>query len=194
MPTTPDDDLTRADLTGADLTRADATRAGPASADVTSAAAWGGPADAEEPPRLRSQGRYRLGATLGEGGMAVVLEAEDLPLKRPVAIKQLREALRDDAGARRAFFAEAEILAGLEHPGVVPVHEAGLLDDGAPFYAMAKVKGPTLADLLAADDAAGLRVSMRHVDIVQRAAETVGHAHARGLIHLDLKPHNVMVD
>ena len=138
--------------------------------------------------------RYRLGATLGEGGMAIVVEAEDINLKRTVAIKQLREGLRNDATSRRRFFAEAEILAGLDHAGVVSVHEAGLLEDGGPFYAMAKVKGPTLADLLSGDTAAGVRVSMRHVEIVQRAAETMGFAHARGLVHMDLKPQNIMAD
>lgn len=145
-------------------------------------------------PRPVSRGRYRLGAALGEGGMAIVVEAEDVNLKRPVAIKQLRDGLRDDPASRRRFFSEAEILAGLDHAGVVPVHEAGVLEDGGPFYAMSKVKGPTLADLLQSDHGAGLRVSLRHVEVVQRAAETMGHAHARGLIHLDLKPQNIMVD
>jgi hypothetical protein len=76
----------------------------------------------------------------------------------------------------------------------VPVHDAGLLDDGAPYYAMARVKGSTLADLLKADRAASLRVSLRHVEILLRAAETVGYAHGRRLLHLDLKPQNIMVD
>jgi len=147
-----------------------------------------------EDPRPILRDRYRLGATLGEGGMAIVVEAEDINLKRTVAIKQLREGLRNDATSRRRFFAEAEILAGLDHAGVVSVHEAGLLEGGGPFYAMAKVKGPTLADLLSSDTAAGVRVSMRHVEIVQRAAETMGFAHARGLVHMDLKPQNIMVD
>ena len=147
-----------------------------------------------EAPRPTLKDRYRLGAMLGEGGMAVVVEAEDINLKRTVAIKQLRDGLRHDPTSRRRFFAEAEILAGLDHAGVVSVHEAGLLDDGGPFYAMAKVKGPTLADLLAADTARGMRVPMRHVEIVQRAAETMGFAHARGLVHMDLKPQNIMVD
>lgn len=126
--------------------------------------------------------------------MAIVVEAEDVNLKRPVAIKQLRAALRGDRAARHRFFAEAEILAGLDHAGVVAVHEAGLLDDGGPFYAMARVKGSNLAELLAADPGAGYRLSLRLVEIVQRAAETMGHAHAQGLLHLDLKPHNIMVD
>jgi eukaryotic-like serine/threonine-protein kinase len=185
-----DADLTRAGGSGDDLTRA----AVPQFADVTrSGDARSEPAAAEHGQPV-APGRYRLGATLGEGGMAIVFEAEDTNLKRPVAIKQLRETLRHDAASRSRFFAEAEILAGLEYAGVVPVHDAGFLDDGAPYYAMARVKGSTLADLLNADRAAGLRVSMRHVDILLRAAETVGHAHGRRLIHLDLKPQNIMID
>jgi hypothetical protein len=184
------EDVTRPGDIGADV-----TRPGDAGAEFTRA---GDPGHAAPPgdddTRPVSRGRYRLGATLGEGGMAIVLEAEDVNLKRPVAIKQLREGLRRDAASRARFFAEAEILAGLEYAGVVPVHEAGFLDDGSPFYAMAKVKGVTLADLLERDHGAGFRVSMRHVEVVLRAAETVGHAHGRGLIHLDLKPQNIMVD
>jgi tRNA A-37 threonylcarbamoyl transferase component Bud32 len=191
------DDVTRPGEGAADVTRpgdADITRAG-SEPDVTragdsvAAAAPGAPA-----PTFVSRDRYRLGATLGEGGMAVVVEAEDVNLKRTVAIKQLRESLRQDAGSCARFFAEAEILAQLEYAGIVPVHEAGRLGDGAPFYAMAKVRGLTLADLLARDLAAGFRVAMRHVDIILRAAEIVGHAHGRGLMHLDLKPQNIMVD
>jgi Protein kinase domain len=176
----PEDEFTRVVDDGAGLTRPGETAAGEPSAAELS---W-----------PMSRGRYRLGAMLGEGGMAIVVEAEDVNLKRPVAIKQLRDGLRGDASAQRRFFDEAEILAGLDHAGVVSVHEAGVLEDGAPFYAMAKVKGPTLADLLRADPGASVRVSMRHVEVVQRAAETMGYAHAHGLVHLDLKPQNIMVD
>ena len=151
-------------------------------------------ATAEVEPRYVSSDRYQLGATLGEGGMAIVVEAHDANLNRPVAIKQLRDELRDDASARRRFFHEAEILAGLDHAGLVAVHEAGVFADGRPFYAMAKVRGGTLGDLLDGDRVKGLRVSMRSVEVVQRAAETMGFAHARGLVHRDLKPDNLMVD
>lgn len=180
MATGPEDDFTRVADTAADVTRLAGT---PPTG-----------ADRDDETRPVSHGRYRLGAMLGEGGMAIVVEAEDVNLKRPVAIKQLREPLRHDPAACRRFFAEAEILAGLDHAGVVSVHEAGLLEDGGPFYAMTRVKGSTLADLLSADPAAGYRLSLRLVEIVQRAAETMGHAHGRGLIHLDLKPHNIMID
>lgn len=180
------DDATRAGIPGDELTLAgdpDLTRAGAEP-----------PSQGGSEARPVSRGRYRLGATLGEGGMAVVVDAEDLTLKRRVAVKQLRDALRTDAGARQRFFAEAEILAALDHAGVVSVHDAGVLDQGGPFYAMARVKGPTLADLMRDDPAASVRVSMRHVDVVLRSAETVGYAHAHGLVHCDLKPQNIMVD
>jgi tRNA A-37 threonylcarbamoyl transferase component Bud32 len=147
-----------------------------------------------EEPRHVSRDRYRLGAVLGKGGMAVVYEADDTNLKRQVALKQMHDAVAGDPAARRRFFAEAEILAGLDHAGLVSVHEAGVLGDGSPFYAMAKVKGQTLAELMEADRASGLRVPLRLVEILQRAAETVGFAHGRGIIHLDLKPPNIMVD
>ncbi len=164
----PDDDLTRAPETGA--APAPATEARPVSRD-----------------------RYRLGQPLGEGGMAVVLEAEDTTLRRPVAVKRMRPELAPDAGLRQRFFDEAEIMAALDHPGLVAVHDAGLFADGQPFYAMAKVRGRTLDALLGDDTAAGLRVSMRQVDVLLRVAETMGVAHARRVVHRDLKPENIMV-
>jgi serine/threonine-protein kinase len=149
---------------------------------------------ADDAARPVSRDRYRLGATLGEGGMAIVVEAEDTNLKRPVAVKRMRAELQSDSSARGRFFHEAEILAGLDHAGLVSVHEAGVFEDGSAFYAMAKVRGQTLSKLMAEDAASGLRVSMRLVEIVQRAAETMGFAHSRGVVHMDLKPPNIMVD
>lgn len=138
----------------------DVTMAG---SEATIAGARPSPIPSADDPRHVSHDRYRLGATLGEGGMAIVFEAHDANLNRPVAIKQLRDELRSDSVARRRFFHEAEILAGLDHAGLVAVHEAGVFPDGRPFYAMAKVRGQTLGELLNADSAAGLRVSMRQL-------------------------------
>jgi len=126
--------------------------------------------------------------------MAVVVEAEDTNLKRTVAVKRLRRALRGDRAAVERFFDEAEIMAGLDYPGLVSVHEAGVFADGEPFYAMARVRGRTLSELMHRDAAAGLRVSMRLLDVLQRVAEIVGFAHARRIVHRDLKPENIMVD
>ena len=95
-----------------------------------------------------SGNRYLIGETLGEGGMAVVQEATDIQLQRPVAVKRLRPEYAAQGDIRQRFFAEAEILAGLDHPGTTPVFEAGLLPDGDCFYAMKKVKGKTLGELM----------------------------------------------
>jgi len=94
--------------------------------DLTIAGVDHAPQAPDTEPRHVSRDRYRLGATLGEGGMAVVVEAQDTNLNRPVAIKQLRDELRLDANIRRRFFHEAEILAGLDHAGLVAVHDVDL--------------------------------------------------------------------
>ena len=88
-------------------------------------------------------------------------------------------------------------MAGLDHPGVVPVHERGVFPDGTHYYAMEKVRGRTLSEIL--DDARRARgerwtVPIDLVDVFQRVCETVGFAHSRDVIHRDLKPENVMAD
>jgi len=141
--------------------------------------------------------RFLIGGTLGEGGMAVVHEATDVQLNRAVAVKRMRSNLSHREDARRRFFAEAEILAGLDHPGTTPVFEAGRLPDGDCFYAMKKVSGRTLAELLAErteDEIADRAVRARFLEIYFRVCQTVASAHQQGVIHRDLKPENIMVD
>ena len=168
----------------------------PGADDITRLGTMGEPRDPAEllAGRPSSGDRYRLGMALGRGGMAVVVEAEDTALRRVVALKRLRPELRRDAAALERFLTEAEIMAGLEHPGVVPVHDAGVMPDGDAFYAMAKVRGRTLGELMREDPGAGLRVSMPILDAFQRVCETVAYAHAQRVIHRDLKPENIMVD
>ena len=91
--------------------------------------------------------RYRLLGEIDRGGMGVVYAAQDATLGRGVAIKVLRDGLARD-GAQRRLEREATILAGLEHPGIVPVHDAGTLPDGSTFYVMKRVRG-TRVDALA---------------------------------------------
>ena len=153
-------------------------------------------------PHERGEGspvahRFLIGKTLGEGGMAVVHEATDVQLNRPVAVKRMRSELVHRDEARQRFFAEAEILAGLDHPGTTSVFEAGRLPDGDCFYAMKKVSGRTLAALLAerGDDEINDRaVRARLLEIFFRVCQTVASAHQQGVIHRDLKPENIMVD
>jgi serine/threonine protein kinase len=134
--------------------------------------------------------RYNIVRYLARGGMGSVWLAEDTVLKRRVALKVLdladpADRLADNLEGR--LLQEARILAGLEHPGIVPVHDAGTLADGRAFYCMKYVEGQTL----------GLHIANKSLPdklrVVERLAEPLDFAHARGFIHRDLKPDNVMV-
>ncbi len=117
--------------------------------------------------------------------MGVVFLARDVVLDREVAVKVLDRA---DSAAAVRLGREARILARLEHPGIVPVHDFGELSDGRIFYAMKRVRGERLDRWVAAG--AGLRARL---GVFVRICEAVAFAHARGVIHRDLKPENVMV-
>ena len=131
--------------------------------------------------------RYSVQALIGRGGMGAVYEAHDRLLDRAVALKVSNAAV-SGGGLDERLRGEARVLASLEHPGIVPVHDAGELADGRWFYVMKLVRGASLKDHLAtlAGEAAMLAV-------FERIAETVAFAHAAGVIHRDLKPSNIMV-
>ncbi len=152
-----------------------------------------GPASSDPdrpPPQV---GRYRVLREIGRGGAAVVYEAEDVELKRRVALKILRDADMDATVLAR-LQREAAIVAGLFHPNIVGVHEIGTARDATGralhFIAMDFVEGRTLADLLR-DRSAPLRELLRILEKVARAA---AFAHSRGIVHRDLKPGNVLVE
>ncbi|HVT61778.1 MAG TPA: serine/threonine-protein kinase [Thermoanaerobaculia bacterium] len=130
--------------------------------------------------------RYVLGQPLGRGGMATVWRAHDLLLDREVAFKVLDLPEGEDDLAER-LLREARVLAQLEHPGIVPVHDVGTLSAGRVFYAMKLVQGRRLDDVVR--DGASLPERLR---LFLRACEPVAFAHARGVLHRDLKPENVM--
>lgn len=131
--------------------------------------------------------RYVLGREVGRGGMGSVWEAEDPGLGRSVALKVLD--LPDVSGDLSARLRrEARVLARLEHPGVVPVHDVGTLPDGRPWYAMKLVRGERLDEA-----AARLPTLPERLRLFLRVCEPVAFAHARGVVHRDLKPSNVMV-
>jgi serine/threonine protein kinase len=122
--------------------------------------------------------RYEIESEIGRGGLGVVYAARDRQLDRRVALKVQEAAL---AG-------EAPLIARLEHPAIVPIHEAGTLPDGRAFYVMKLVAGARLDHYLAGSPSLGERLR-----VVRRVGEALAFAHSRGVLHRDLKPQNVMV-
>jgi len=131
--------------------------------------------------------RYRITQRIGQGGMGTVYLAEDRALGRSVALKVIRDGVLNKESIDR-MSREARIIARLEHPGIVPVHDIGTLADGRVYYVMKWVQGRRLDEHF--DASAGLPEKLR---VFQRVCETVAFAHAHRVIHRDLKPQNVMV-
>ncbi|MBI3665824.1 MAG: serine/threonine protein kinase [Acidobacteria bacterium] len=131
--------------------------------------------------------KYRLIEELGRGGMGTVYLAEDTALNRRVALKILHTSDSTGEAAQR-LEREAQIIARLEHPGIVPVHDVGVLADGRVFYAMKLVRGSRLDEY-----ARNSSSPADHLRVFQKICEAVAFAHAQGVIHRDLKPENVMV-
>jgi serine/threonine-protein kinase len=148
------------------------------------------------PTDLRPAERLLKQALLGAGGMGEVHRVYDTSLRRYLAMKLL---LRHGSTpfARERFIEEAQVTAQLAHPSIPPVHELGTYEDGRPFFTMKEVHGVTLADVF--DEVhhlhgtAGRWSEQRLLEIFQKVCEAVAYAHARGVVHCDLKPDNVMV-
>lgn len=133
--------------------------------------------------------RYELRARIGRGGMGEVFEAVDRRLDRTVAVKVLRPELASDRRFPARLRREARTVAGLAHPGIVAVHDFG--EDGERvFIVMELVAGKTLSDLRRDE---GLLSPARAARIGMGAAQALSHAHARGVVHRDISPTNVMV-
>jgi hypothetical protein len=135
-----------------------------------------------DPPRERFETRGEL----GRGGMGRVADAYDHALDRPVAIKEM---LSDSSVDLARFEREARITARLEHPGIVPIHDAGRTADGTPFYVMRRIDGQPLDRLIGDKLAARLAL----IPNVLAACDAIAFAHARGVVHRDLKPTNILV-
>ncbi|MCB9676741.1 MAG: SUMF1/EgtB/PvdO family nonheme iron enzyme [Alphaproteobacteria bacterium] len=136
--------------------------------------------------------RYEDLGPLGTGGMGEVRRVRDRRLGRTVALKTLRFEIMASPTARRRFVEEAQVAAQLQHPGIVPVHDYGVLPDGRAWFTMDEIHGITLQQAIeeADDDGPALR---RLVGNLKMVADAVGFAHARGVLHRDLKPANVML-
>lgn len=131
--------------------------------------------------------KYRISHELARGGMGTVYLAEDTELNRHVAIKVLSSP-EITSDLKERMIREAQIIARLEHPGIVPVHDVGVLPDGRVFYAMKYVRGRRLDDYAAETDSIRDRVRK-----FQAACDALAFAHAHGVIHRDLKPENIMI-
>jgi len=130
--------------------------------------------------------RYTITGVAGRGGSGTVYIARDRVLDRDVAVKVVDVA--DRAGrSQERLSREAMILAKLDHPGIVPVHDRGVLPDGRAFYAMKLVRGRRLAE------AASGSILADRLALFARVLDAVGFAHAHGVVHRDLKPDNVLV-
>jgi serine/threonine protein kinase/Tfp pilus assembly protein PilF len=173
-------------LAGIASTSADLFESAAASAPLSSEAL----SDAGRPDRI---GAYRILGVLGEGGMGVVYLAEQEKPKRTVALKVVRPELMIGALLKRFEF-ESQVLGRLQHPGIAQVYEAGMAPVGpnqvrTPYFAMEYVRGMPLSEYA---DQARLDVRGR-LALTARVCDAVQHAHARGVIHRDLKPGNILV-
>ena len=147
----------------------------------------------------RAVERFRILRFHREGGLGRVYLARDEELGRDVAVKEIRPDKASQADLRNRFVLEAEINGGLEHPGIVPVYSLGAHDDGRPFYAMRFVEGDSFKEAIDSyhkecprpdPTAVEFRKLLgRFIDV----CEAIAFAHSKGVLHRDLKPHNVML-
>ena len=134
-------------------------------------------------------GRYQIIEDIGRGGMATVYRAFDPRFKRDVAVKVMTQDLLEDPTLRARFEREAQTIANLEHPAIVPVYDFGE-EDGRPYLVMRLMTGGTLSDRLE-QGPVGIEGTIK---ILRRIGSALERAHQNGIIHRDLKPSNVMFD
>ena len=156
-----------------------------AAADETPSSAAG----VHETTLLRARTSYRGLREIARGGMGIVLRGRDNDLGRDVALKVLHKdlATRPEVVQR---FVEAQIGGQLQHPGIVPVYELGLMADQRPYFAMKLIEGRTLSALLAQHEPGERR---KLLEIFRDVCQTIAYAHSRGVVHRDLKPANVLI-
>ena len=137
----------------------------------------------------RTISHYRVIQRLGGGGMGVVYRAEDVRLKRSVALKFLPPSLTRDEEARARFAREAQAASALDHPAICTIHDIDETEDGRLFIAMALYEGETLKERLAR----GALAVDEALDIAATVADGLARAHEGGIIHRDIKPANLML-
>ncbi len=144
-------------------------------------------------PKLIGQvldGRYQIEEVLGQGGMGMVFRATQTSVQRPVAVKTLNPTLAAAPEFFERFRREAEVASRLRHPNIITIFDFGQTSGGTCYFVMELIEGESLKQLVKRDGPMSLG---RAVDIVEQAARALAHAHEQGVIHRDIKPHNVMV-
>ena len=144
------------------------------------------------PEFLEASSRYHLSHELGRGGMGVVYSARDLILDRDVAIKILLADYADSCQAKSQFINEAKIMGMLQHPGIAHIYEYGITDKALPFHAMKLVEGQTLGRLLE-ERGSSVHLNAKILNVFNSVCQAMSYTHSQHVIHLDLKPDNVMV-
>ena len=135
-------------------------------------------------------GKYRIDAVIGQGGMGAVFRAWDLRLARAVAIKVVRADLLSDPDSRARFRRESQIVARLQHPSIVTVFDSGTLPDGSAYLVMEFVPGEDLRQMMKRE---GSLTPARSSALLQGIAAGVESAHKSGIFHRDLKPENILL-
>lgn len=142
--------------------------------------------------------KYNIGQEIARGGMGAILRAEDCDLQRTTVLKAILPKSKADPNQFDSFIAEARLTAGLEHPNIIPVHELGILPDDTPFFSMKMVRGDSLGQVLQ-------RISVgdqiyldtynlyKLLTVFRKVCDAIAFAHAKGIIHRDIKPDNIMV-
>lgn len=135
-------------------------------------------------------GRYEIVETLGKGGMGTVYRARDPELQRDVAIKVVLSWAQFDSDALARFNREAQVVAGLHHPHIVTVYDAGRTEDGLPYFVMQFLEGTDLREILERE---GRLPTLRALRYMLQVCDGVAYAHEREIVHRDLKPANLLV-
>ncbi len=150
-------------------------------------------AEDHPPATVETTSRYRIISELGRGGMGIVYRARDLSLNRDVAVKILLREYLNRPELAEQFTVEARIMGSLQHPGIAQVYECGHTDDGRPFHSMKLVNGRTMFAKLYDGSQNDIQKSVRLLNIFSLICQTMAYTHSKQVIHLDLKPANIMI-
>ncbi|MBA3686641.1 MAG: serine/threonine protein kinase, partial [Planctomycetes bacterium] len=152
---------------------------------------------ADRPKDHAHGARYEIGKLLGSGGTGQVYAVRDRDCARDVALKVLHRSAPRDSQRRERFVLEAQVTAQLEHPGILPVYDIDVAEDGNVYFTMRKIDGMSLGECIRLAQAgatpAAIALVNDRVGIVLRVCEAVAFAHHRGVIHQDIKPDNIML-